>query len=76
MKLIIQIPCLNEAASLPATLRALPPSLAGITKIETLFIDDLAANIATASELGFQTHHYHPDRHHELLAALDTHGIA
>ena len=43
---------------------------------ETLFIDDLAANITTASNLGFHTHHYHPDRHHELLATLHTHGIA
>ena len=48
----------------------------GLVPTETLFIDDLAANIATAKELGFQTHHYHPDRHHELLATLDTHGIA
>ncbi len=48
----------------------------GFTPAETLFIDDLAANIATAKELGFQTHHYHPDRHHELLATLSAHGIA
>jgi putative hydrolase of the HAD superfamily len=48
----------------------------GLVPAETLFIDDLAANIATAKELGFQTHHYHPDRHHELLATLVTHGIA
>ena len=36
----------------------------------TLFIDDLAANIATAQALGFQTHHYHPERHDALLDAL------
>ena len=47
----------------------------GLVPAETLFIDDLAANIATAKELGFQTHLYHPDRHHELLATLGTHGI-
>ena len=39
-KLIIQIPCLNEAATLPATLADLPVSVAGIDVIETLVIDD------------------------------------
>ena len=40
MKLIIQIPCLNEAASLPQTLAALPKKISGIDTIETLIIDD------------------------------------
>ncbi|CAN5746908.1 glycosyltransferase family 2 protein [soil metagenome] len=39
-KLIIQIPCLNEAATLPATLADLPTSLPGIGVIELLVIDD------------------------------------
>ena len=39
-KLIIQIPCLNEAATLPATLADLPTSIPGIDVIETLVIDD------------------------------------
>ncbi len=40
MKLIIQIPCLNEAQTLPATLADLPRALPGITSIETLIVDD------------------------------------
>ena len=36
----------------------------------TFFIDDLLPNIETARALGFQTHHYHHERHGELLAAL------
>ncbi|HKW01623.1 MAG TPA: glycosyltransferase family 2 protein [Vicinamibacterales bacterium] len=40
MKLIIQIPCLNEAETLPATLADLPASVPGIDVIETLIIDD------------------------------------
>jgi glycosyltransferase involved in cell wall biosynthesis len=40
MKLIIQIPCLNEAETLPATLADLPRSVPGIDVIETLIIDD------------------------------------
>ena len=40
MKLIIQIPCLNEAESLPGTLAALPKHIDGIDMIEILVIDD------------------------------------
>ena len=39
-KLIIQIPCLNEAATLPATLADLPRIIPGIDCIEVLVIDD------------------------------------
>jgi len=39
-KLIIQIPCLNEAETLPATLADLPTSVPGIDVIEVLVIDD------------------------------------
>jgi glycosyltransferase involved in cell wall biosynthesis len=39
-KLIIQIPCLNEAQTLPDTLAALPDAIDGIDCIETLIIDD------------------------------------
>ncbi len=40
MKLIIQIPCLNEEATLPATLADLPRGIEGIDEIELLVIDD------------------------------------
>jgi glycosyltransferase involved in cell wall biosynthesis len=39
-KLIIQIPCLNEAATLPATLRELPRKVPGVDTVEVLVIDD------------------------------------
>jgi glycosyltransferase involved in cell wall biosynthesis len=39
-KLIIQIPCLNEAQTLPATLADLPKSIPGVDVIEILVIDD------------------------------------
>ena len=41
----------------------------------TFFIDDLLPNIETARALGFQTHHYHHERHGELLAALAAAGV-
>jgi glycosyltransferase involved in cell wall biosynthesis len=40
MKLIIQIPCYNEEATLPITLAALPRELPGFDRIEWLIIDD------------------------------------
>jgi glycosyltransferase involved in cell wall biosynthesis len=40
MKLIIQIPCYNEEATLAVTLKALPRHVEGFDKIEWLVIDD------------------------------------
>jgi glycosyltransferase involved in cell wall biosynthesis len=44
MKLIIQIPCFNEADSLPVTLAALPREVAGCDTVEWLVIDDGSAD--------------------------------
>lgn len=40
MKLIIQIPCLNEEGTLPIVLADLPKELPGIDKIEVLVVND------------------------------------
>src|SRR5918912_4299538 len=40
MKLIIQIPCLNEEKTLPVTLADLPRDLPGFDAVEWLIIDD------------------------------------
>ena len=40
MKLIIQIPCYNEADTLPITLKALPKHIEGIDKVEWLIVND------------------------------------
>lgn len=39
-KLVIQIPCLNEAEALPITLAALPVAVHGCDEVEILIIDD------------------------------------
>ena len=40
MKLVIQMACLNEAASLPATVAELPRKVEGFTAVEWLVVDD------------------------------------
>jgi glycosyltransferase involved in cell wall biosynthesis len=40
MKLVIQIPCLNEQATLPGVLRELPRDVEGIDVVEWLIVDD------------------------------------
>ena len=40
MKLVIQIPCLNEEETLPVTLRDLPRTVEGFDEVEWLVIDD------------------------------------
>jgi glycosyltransferase involved in cell wall biosynthesis len=40
VKLIVQIPCLNEAQTLPATIADLPRQIEGIDEVELLVIDD------------------------------------
>jgi glycosyltransferase involved in cell wall biosynthesis len=54
MKLIIQIPCLNEEAQLPVSLAALPRKVEGFDEVEWLVIDDGSTDrtIEVARELG------------------------
>ena len=40
MKLIVQIPCLNEAETLPATVADIPRQIDGLDRVEILIIDD------------------------------------
>ena len=56
MKLIIQIPCLNEELTLPETLKDLPTSIDGISDIEVLVIDDGSSDrtVEVAKENGVQ----------------------
>src|SRR5690606_18212744 len=57
MKLIIQIPCLNEEQTLPATIADLPREVPGFDCVEYLVIDDGSTDRTAelARELG--VHH-------------------
>jgi glycosyltransferase involved in cell wall biosynthesis len=73
MKLIIQIPCLNEAEHIGVTLAALPRQIPGLSKIEYLIIDDGSAD-GTAEIAGHAGAH-HIERHSTnrgLAAAFQT----
>lgn len=54
VKLIIQIPCFNEAESLPQTVSELPRAVAGVDEIEWLVVDDGSSDdtVAVARLLG------------------------
>ena len=54
MKLIIQIPCFNEAKILPKTLAELPEVIKGVDVVETLIIDDGSTDdtVKTARKAG------------------------
>lgn len=74
-KLIIQIPCLNEADHLPDTLAALPHRIDGIDEIEVLVIDDGSEDGTSevARRLGVQ--HVIRHRRNRGLAAAFQNGI-
>ena len=56
-KLIIQIPCYNEAETLPTTLAALPRTLAGVASVEWLVIDDGSSDDTAAVARENGVHH-------------------
>ncbi len=76
MKLIIQIPCFNEAEALPITLAALPRAVDGFDLVELLVIDDGSSDdtAGIAHRHGVQHVVRHP-QNRGLAAAYMT-GIA
>ena len=75
MKLIIQIPCYNEADTLPETIQALPRQLVGVDTIEYLVVDDGSQDNTAeiAKEVG--VHHIIRMKEHVGLALGFTTGI-
>jgi glycosyltransferase involved in cell wall biosynthesis len=57
MKLIIQIPCLDEEGTLPETLKSLPRSLPGVDEVEFLVIDDGSSDRTSAVAREHGAHH-------------------
>lgn len=75
VKLIIQVPCFNEEATLPLTIADLPRDVPGVDVVEWLVIDDGSADstVEVARRLGVDHIVSHP--HNRGLAAAFMTGI-
>lgn len=74
-KLIIQIPCLNEAEHLPDTLAALPRKIDGVDEIELLVIDDGSSDDTSEIARRLGVHHVIRHRKNRGLAAAFRTGL-
>ena len=75
VKLIIQIPCYNEAETLPETLLGLPRSIPGIDQIEYLVIDDGSKDGTSEIARNWGVHHVVRHRRNRGLAAAFQTGV-
>jgi glycosyltransferase involved in cell wall biosynthesis len=75
MKLVIQIPCRNEEATLGVTLAALPKSLPGFDSVEWLIIDDGSHDNTISVAKRFGVRHIVRFTRHQGLAAAFTAGL-
>jgi glycosyltransferase involved in cell wall biosynthesis len=80
MKLVVQIPCLNEEKTLPLVLESIPKKISGVDTIEILIIDDGSTDktVEVAKSYGVKHFVFHPMRkglarsfHDGILKALD-----
>jgi glycosyltransferase involved in cell wall biosynthesis len=70
VKLIIQIPCYNEAEVIAETIAALPRQMAGIDVIEYLIVDDGSQDGTLAAARQAGVHHIVQIRHRGLAGAF------
>ena len=76
MKLLIQIPCFDEAEGLPLTLAELPRTVAGFDAVEYLVIDDGSTDGTEQIAWRHGAHHVVRHPHNRGFAAAFMTGIA
>lgn len=75
LKLIIQIPCLNESATLSTVLTTLPSALSAVDQIEILVVDDGSTDDTAEVAMQLGVDHVIRHRHNRGLAAAFSSGL-
>lgn len=75
MKLIIQIPCYNEAETLPHTLGLLPRQIEGVDSVEVLIVDDGSSDDTVGAARQAGADHVISLPHHSGLAVAFSAGL-
>jgi len=58
MKVVVQIPCLNEEATLPVVLQSIPKKIPGVDDIEILVIDDGSTDRTVEAAKSYGVRHF------------------
>lgn len=75
MKLIVQIPCFNEAATIAATIADIPRNIPGLHEVEILIIDDGSTDDTAAVALSSGADHLVQHAGNQGLAAAFRSGL-
>jgi glycosyltransferase involved in cell wall biosynthesis len=75
MKLIIQVPCFNEAETLPSTLALLPRQIDGFDQVEILVVDDGSEDSTAEAARAAGADHVVSLSHHAGLARAFAFGL-
>jgi glycosyltransferase involved in cell wall biosynthesis len=75
IKLIVQVPCYNEEATLPLVINSIPKFIPGVDEVETMIIDDGSEDktVKIARKLG--VHHIIKNKGNKGLAATFATGL-